>query len=199
MCFSHLCVSALYSSHSCGSSFSGRRERGNATGLRPGHVPCQFAIAMCGAGGRGEDAQVRVCRVGITSWRFGSVRRPSRMGAGIGRSASGFGRARARGRVGAAAASGEARRARASNVRAFLIQKSRSVKSQSSELPRPSKMDLHGSRASTRGSSSVPLRFLSSDHARPVPLRLLSGTHAASRRSLNAVMPSLASSEWKSF
>ena len=100
MCFSHLCFSALYSSHSCGSSFSGRRERGNATGLRPGHVPCQFAIAMCGAGGRGEDAQVRVCRVGITSWRFGSVRRPSRMGAGIGRSASGFGRARARGRVG---------------------------------------------------------------------------------------------------
>jgi hypothetical protein len=72
---------------------------------------------------RNRTAQVRVGRClsprvpsrHLTSWRFGSVRRPSRMGAGIGRSASGFGRARARGRVGAAAASGEARRARASN------------------------------------------------------------------------------------
>lgn len=49
MCFSHLCFSALYSSHSCGSSFSGRRERGNATGLRRRHVPCHHVV--CAAGG----------------------------------------------------------------------------------------------------------------------------------------------------
>ena len=95
MCFSHLCFSALYSSHSCGSSFSGRRERGNATGLRRAmchvDVPWPMPHAPMRPGGRPEDAQVRECRVGITSWRFGSVRRPSRMGAGIDRSASGFG------------------------------------------------------------------------------------------------------------
>lgn len=134
---------------------------------------------------------VMAVRFGSTPFPHGCWDRP--IGIGV--------RARARARAGWRGRRERrgARRARASNVRAFLIQKSRSVKSQSSELPRPSKMDLHGSRASTRGSSSVPLRFLSSDHARPVPLRLLSGTHAASRRSLNAVMPSLASSEWKSF
>lgn len=205
MCFSHLCFSALYSSHSCGSSFSGRRERGNATGLRRAmchvDVPWPMPHAPCGrAGGRktrksasAESASRHGGSVrfdALPAWVLGSADRHRGSGA----------RARAGG-LAAVAASGEARRSTPVYVAtcAFLIQNSRSVKSQSSELPRPSKVDLHGSRASTRGSSSVPLRFLSSDHARPVPLRLLSGTHAASRRSLNAVMPSLASSEWKSF
>jgi len=75
MCFSHLCVSALYSSHSCGSSFSGRRERGNATGLRPGHVPCQFAIAMCGAARRRGAAKTRKSACAESASRHGgSVR-----------------------------------------------------------------------------------------------------------------------------
>jgi len=49
MCFSHLCFSALYSSHSCGSSFSGRRERGNATGLRRAMCHANWAMRAAGA------------------------------------------------------------------------------------------------------------------------------------------------------
>ena len=163
-------------------------------------TPCHHVVMSCARrAGRRRRASPRVpSRHHVMAVRFGSTPFPHGcwdrpIGIGV--------RARARGGAG-----WRGRRERRGapcvvygSTCAFLIQKSRSVKSQSSELPRPSKVDLHGSRASTRGSSSVPLRFLSSDHARPVPLRLLSGTHAASRRSLNAVMPSLASSEWKSF
>ena len=146
MCISHLCVSALYSSHSCGSSFSSTRTR-QRNGLRG-----EDAQRRKSARSAFPPAFLRECRVGISrhggsvrfdvlpAWVLGSADRHRGSGA---RARAGWrGRREARGR-----------RLERRRTCAFLIQKSRSVKSQSSELPRPSKMDLHGSRASTRGSS----------------------------------------------
>jgi len=75
MCFSHLCVSALYSSHSCGSSFSGRRERGNATGLRRAMCPMAMPIRNCHVRrARRRRASPRVpSRHHVMAVRFGST------------------------------------------------------------------------------------------------------------------------------
>jgi hypothetical protein len=79
----------------------------------------------------------------LPAWVLGSADRHRGSGA----------RARAGGLARSPRAARRAVRTAYARTCAFLIQKSRSVKSQSSELPRPSKVDLHGSRASTRGSS----------------------------------------------
>jgi len=74
MCFSHLCFSALYSSHSCGSSFSGRRERGNATGLRRAMCHAMWHVRRAWRRAANRRASPRVpSRHHVMAVRFGST------------------------------------------------------------------------------------------------------------------------------